>query len=370
MKVLQMFGEPVSHGGQEAFVINLIKHIPNNNISFDVLTPYYCDNNYYRDIITARGGNVYALGLSFNPGKSRLNIVKPVTKFFEEHKYDIVHIHSGSTSVLAEGSKLANDAGIKKIIVHSHCAADKKDLKYHFVRIITRFALNKFPTHYAACSLLAGESKFSKDIVKNKLVILKNGIDLNEFSFNTESRDVMRTKLGFAKDCLVLGHVGRFSYQKNQEYIIEILRDLLLKGVNAKILFVGTGETFENVINLSRKYDISQRIVFAGNINNVADYMRAMDVFILPSRFEGMPIVAVEAQAIGLPCIFSDNITREADLTNNVCYLPVQSTDVGLWAEQCINFSNCYGADNKELLMHEGFDINSTAETVVRLYKG
>lgn len=368
MKILEMFGEPVSNGGQEAFVINMLRHMDLDGLSIDVLTPYYCDNAYYKGIIEQKGGTLYCLGLDFAPGKNRFNLIAPLKKFLSEHSYDAVHIHSGSISVLAEGARAAKRAGVKKIIVHSHCAAEKITLKHTLIKFVMGAVMRGCPTHYVACSKVAGLSKFSKRIVNKKLIILKNGVDLKEFCFNGEVRKKMRGSLGIEQNDIVLGHVGRFSYQKNHEYLLSILKALKGEGANAKLLLIGSGETMPQIREGCKNLGLDGDVLFIGNVNNVNDYLQAMDVFLLPSRFEGLPIVGVEAQAAGLPCIFSDGITDEVNLTPNVCYLPIDQNSISLWAQKALALAPLSGADNAAALKKSGFDVFDTAQKLRSIY--
>ena len=369
MKILELLGEPIANGGQEAFVINFINAIDMFDLSIDLLTPYNCSNNYYKTIVENKGGRVYSFNLPFAPGKSRRNIIKPLKKFLKSNHYDVVHIHSGSISVLKYASLAAKKAKVKKIIVHSHCAADRKTFKYRLVKLFSMPTLSLCPTDYCACSQIAGDWKFSKRIAKKKLIILKNGVDLCEFSFKPEMRDIMRQSLGIANGELVIGHVGRFSYQKNHEYLLKIQSDLKKNKVNSKLLPIGSGELFYEVKEQAVKDNILDEIIFVGNVDNVADYMQAMDVFALPSRFEGLPIVGVEAQASGLPCVFSNAITEEAHLTNQVEFLPITDEAVAEWSKVMQLLSNQERKDNRIILKEKGFDINATADKILALYK-
>ena len=132
MKVLEVFGEPISSGGQESLVINIISHMNLENMQIDLLTPYYCDHTYYKSVIEELGGKVYEFGLPFEPGKSRFNINKEIDTFFKENKYDVVHVHSGSISVLCIIEYFAKKNGVKKVITHSHCAVEHINIKNSF----------------------------------------------------------------------------------------------------------------------------------------------------------------------------------------------------------------------------------------------
>ena len=178
----------------------------------------------------------------------------------------------------------------------------------------------------------------------------------------------MRGRLNIPENAVVLGHVGRFSYQKNHEYLLSVLAAVRIRGIDAKLMLIGSGENMQNVISLAQKLGLSQHVMFIGNVNNVNDYMQAMDVFLLPSRFEGLPIVGVEAQAVGLPCIFSSAVTNEVALTSNVCYLPADGASVGLWADKVLQFADKWGADNTAALKNAGFDVCRTADILRDIY--
>lgn len=369
MKVLELFGEPVSNGGQESFVMNVLSHMPENDMVFDVLTPYYCDNERYRAIVEDRGGRLYTLGLKFAPGKNRFNLIGPLNAFLSGGGYDAVHIHSGSLSVLAEGARAAKRAGVGSIIVHSHCAAERMTLRHKLVKFAMNAAMRGCPTHYVACSYVAGLSKFPRSIADNRLIILKNGVDLKKFAPSPQMRQEMRRRLGIADDEIVFGHVGRFSYQKNHQFLISVLRRAVGRGAKVKLVAVGSGETMEDVKAACRASGLEERVIFVGNTANVCDYYSAMDVFLLPSRFEGLPIVGVEAQASGLPCIFSSAVTREVALSPNVTFLPIGDGDEDRWAEEAVRLGALPRSDNSSSLRAAGFDIDDTVRAFVALYR-
>ena len=327
MKVLEIFGEPISNGGQESFVINIIKHIDHSNMDIDLLTPYYCDNEYYKNIVEDLGGKIYTFDLKFTPGKNRFNLNKRIDSFLKIHHYDIIHIHSGSISVLCIMAFYAKKHGVKKIIVHSHCAAEKKNFKYRMVRLFSYPFIKLFPTVYCACSQVAGEWKYPRSVV-NKMIILKNGVDLNDFSYNHSTRTDIRLKLNIPDDSFVIGHVGRFSYQKNHEFLIDIFEKVLEINSNAVLMLIGDGENKKEIELKIKELGIASKVRLCGLVNNVNDYMQAMDVFVLPSRYEGLPIVGVEAQASGLPVITSNNVSLELKITNDVQFLNLKAIKI------------------------------------------
>jgi glycosyltransferase involved in cell wall biosynthesis len=364
-KVLELTGEPIGTGGQEMFVVNVIRHIRHEGIVIDWLTPYYIDNKNYENDVVKFGGHAFCLNLPFNPGKSRRNIIAPFNRFLKQHHYDVVHIHSGSISVLVLGSIVARMNGVKKVIVHSHCAGTKKDVKYRILRLFADPLMKFFPTDYCACSELAGEWKFPRFIVNKKMRIMKNGVDLKLFSPSKETRENIRKRYNVEDSTLLLGHVGRFSEQKNQEFAIRILAEIVKRGVSCKLMFIGEGENFEEVIKLVRDLSLQNYVIFVGTVNNVCDYMQAMDVFILPSRWEGLPIVGIEAQAAGLPVFVSDKVTTEMKLVDNVTYLPI--SDETVWATAILSMK-LDRLNNGTLIKNAGYDIDDTANAVREIY--
>lgn len=367
MKILEVFGEPISNGGQESFVMNTVWHMDRTGLEIDYVTPYYCDNDFYRERIVRMGGEIFSFGLEFVPGKSRWNIYKPLKKVLGKKSYDVVHIHSGSVSVLSIAALAAKRMGVEKIITHSHCAAEHKNLKYYIAKYSCMPLLAVCPNIYCACSQVAGDWKYSRKVARNKLHILKNGVDLELFHFDSEVSLFMREKMGIEKEDFVVGHVGRFSYQKNHEFLIDIFRELKNRENHCKLMLVGTGEEQVSIIQKVEKYGLKKDVIFCGNVNNVQDYMKAMDIFVLPSRYEGLPIVGVEAQASGLPVITSDQVSSELKMIDEVEFLPLEAGAAG-WAETILKFIGNPRVDSYIKLQESGYDIHQTAQTLREMY--
>lgn len=366
-KILEVFGEPILNGGQESFVFNVLDHMDLTNMTVDILTPYYCKNEYYQNIIKNKKGKIITLDLPFIQGANRFNIIKPLDKFLKENKYDIIHIHSGSISVLAEVSMVAHKHHINKIIVHSHCAAESKTLKYRIIKFISLPILNHCPTDYLACSKVAGECKYSKKIVRKKLVILKNGVDLKKFEFNEIVRKQMRKELGIANDTYVVGHVGRFSYQKNHEYLVEVFEKLKQKHMNSLLILLGNGENFKLIKELVMAKNLTDSVWFIGNVNNVQDYMQVMDVFVLPSRFEGLPIVGVEAQANGLPTMVSTCVSDELELSDAIDFISLDNQK--MWIEKLLSYIGTKRFNTFESLTKNGYSLEATVRKLKEIYE-
>lgn len=366
-KILEVFGEPISAGGQESFVFNVLKCMDLSDMHVDILTPYYCENNYYRKMIEDIGGNIVALELPFSPGKSRFNIIKPIDTYLKRNHYDVLHVHSGSISILAEVAMIAHKHHINKIIVHSHCAAEYKTIKHRIIKFIATPILNSYPTNHIACSLVAGEWKYSKRIVNNHLTILKNGVDLNKFAFNKLIRAEMRDKLNISKNTYVVGHVGRFCYQKNHEFIINLFEKLKQQYDDCILLLIGNGENVDSIQELVEEKELEAAVKFLGNVSNVNDYMQAMDVFVLPSYFEGLPIVGVEAQANGLPTFVSTNVSHELLLSDAIEFISLDNQDE--WVQKLLANINSKRYVTVDDLTINGYNIETTAQELRKIYE-
>lgn len=366
VRILEVFGEPIVNGGQESLVFNIIQNMDTTGLDINVLTLYYCENKRYEEIIEDMGGSIISFNLPFAPGKSRSNLCKPLFKYLRSEKYDVLHIHSGSISVLALSAAVAKRAGIKKIFVHSHCAAERKTLRYRIVKLIMSPLMILYPTDYLACSQIAGEWKYPRAIVKNKMRILKNGVEIDKFVFDKKKRDIFRKQLGIENKDFVIGHVGRFSYQKNQEFLIELFEEVKKKEKNSKLLLIGNGETIEKIKGMVKRIGFEKDVFFIGNVNNVNDYLHIMDVFVLPSRYEGLPIVGVEAQAAGLPILVSANVSKELKITECVQYIDLK--DKADWVQLICAQKGKDRVQTVEQIRSAGYDIKMTAKYLRKLY--
>lgn len=365
-RVLEIFGEPISHGGQESFVISFLSHMDLTDLQIDLLTPYYCDNSRYREIVEENGGNVIAFGLTFRPGTSRNNIVAPLKEYLRQNRYDVVHIHSGSISVLTLCAKTAKEAHVSKVITHSHCGIEKKTLKNTILRNLAAGTLRKNADIYCACSKEAAIAKYTDSVAAEETKLINNGVDLELFSFDEMARRRIRAELSLPESAYVIGHVGRFNYQKNHEYLIELFDRYQKTDPDAVLVLIGSGELEKAVREQVRAKALEEKVRFCGNVDNVNEYMQAMDTFLLPSRYEGLPIVGVEAQASGLPVITSDQVSRDLDISGHVVFLSL--SDPEPWMKALSAYKKTGRFDSKEKIRENGYDLRQTAKIIRSMY--
>lgn len=366
MRVLEAFGEPVIRGGQEAFVFGVIEHMNMEGLTIDCLTPYQWEEDGYRELVRRRGGAAYALELPFSPGSSRRNVARPVREFLSGHRYDVIHIHSGSISILTIMAAEADRAGIPKIIVHSHATGEIDSFKHRLLRFLASLSMRRHVDVYCACSMTAAEWKF-EPMYARKAIIIRNGIDVRRYMFRPDMRTVVRNKLGLNHQ-FVIGNVGRFGREKNHEFLIEIFEAIVKQHPGSVLLLVGDGEEWEKIQSMVISRRLSEKVYFTGSVGNVEDYIQAMDVFVLPSLYEGLGIVAIEAQAAGLPVIASTKVPADIGLSEAVVFLPLED-GVERWANAIVRMSGMTDReDGSEQVRQAGYDVHAAAEQVRRMY--
>lgn len=286
--------------------------------------------------------------------------------------YDVVHLHTNYwKSFLVE--KIAIKMAVPKIIIHSHnTMVDLEDdikrqeaLNIHNIRK-TQFSKD-YGTDFWACSKVAGEWLFPKSINEKDIKIMNNAIDIKKFSYNQKSRDIYRKELGIDK-FFVIGHVGRFEFQKNHEFIIDTFKCLYDKNNKIKLMLIGIGKLEKKIRDKIKAYGLQENVILMGKRNDVELLMQAMDLFILPSRFEGLPIVLIEAQAAGLKCLASTEITEEVVITTNIKRIPLNKE---IWIRE---IENCYdySIDNRSnidvLIKKAGYSIEDQIKKIEKEY--
>ena len=294
------------------------------------------------------------------------NVVKyffSLYRYISKEKIDIVHVH-GSSAIMGVELIAARLAGCKIRIAHSHnttCENKKADK-------IFRPLFNKSYTTAFACGEDAGKWMFGK----RKFTIIPNGRNLKKYEYDTKKRTEYRNKLGVSSDALVIGHVGRFNQQKNHEYLVRIFSEVYKKNRNSYLVLVGTGEKVDEIKNRSKELEFGKNVIFTGVIENISDYLSAFDVMLLPSLYEGLPLVVIEWQIAGLPCIVSDTVTKECAITSLVKFESIEK-EPEAWANDIRNLILQDRNDSKEAVFNEiktaGYDIESGAEKLRQMYR-
>lgn len=298
---------------------------------------------------------------------------KALHKFFLEHRdYQAIHMNSGPKNffLLWYGKRV----GIPIRIAHSHNSGYQTSSRLQKVLgDMFKVPLRSVATHYIACSEKAGRWMFGTSLVEQgKVEILPNGVDLEEFRFCKETREQIRKELDI-EDKIVIGNVGRFTMQKNHKFLIEIFKEIHEKNQETMLLLAGIGELMEDCEKQVEELGIGESVKFLGFRSDVTDLLQAMDLFLMPSLYEGFPVTGVEAQASGLPCVFTDTITREAMLLDQVRFLPLDG-ETKMWAEESLRLQkesqDIQGRKNSfQVLKDKGFDIEGMANRLNAIYQ-
>lgn len=359
VKVLHVVGQ-MNRGGTEALLMNLLRCTDRGQFQYDFVeqTQGKCD---YDEEIEALGGKIFRC-----PTISLRNLHTYRLwwrNFFREHpEYRIVHGHSrGSAPIYFAEAKKAG------CITIAHCHNNSFGLGLKgFVRKVWQTPLRTIADYNFACSYESGVSQYG---AKGKFTVIKNGILAEKYRWNPETRECLRQKMGI-EDSLVIGNVARFEEQKNHKFLIEIFYELQKIRPDAKLMLVGRG-TLENEIRAQvRSLHLEDKVIFMGLRSDVYDLLQAMDIFLLPSHFEGLPVSMIEAQASGIVCVVSDTVKApEAKVTDLIYSISLQNT-AKQWAEEILKIYSQHGdrRDTYEEIVSSGFDIHSTAEWLQNFY--
>lgn len=368
MRILQVFAEPFANGGQESFIMNMYNNIDKSKFQFDFFTPYSCDNTKMAKKIKENGGNLYVCNKEFNCKKRKKYFVNELKKFLKANKYKNVHIHSGSIFALLNGARIAKKSGANQIIVHSHCTGIDS-YKYRLIKKYSEKIFLRNVTDYLACSELAAEWKFPKKIVdKHNYTVIRNGIEVEKFVFNEDIRNEYRKMLNIKENEFVIGNIGRFEKQKNHSFLIEVFEKMLQIEGNCKLLLVGNGVEKEKIISIIKEKNIDNKVIMLENRSDCNRILQAMDVFVFPSLFEGLGIVAIEAQAAGLKTFCSENVPQEINLTN--LYERIElSEGVDYWAKYILNKKNYTRQNLFNQIKQKGYDAIDSVKLLEYIYE-
>jgi len=364
VKVLQLVSP--AFGGIESFVFNYYRYMDQARFRFDFLTQNQAleGAKQYQDFRY----KVHLLQTTANQNKDQF--VRRIREIFEDG-YDVLHLNNCFwTGFLLE--ELAKEAGIKKVIVHSHSTfidepdeAKRAQLLLRHEEVKQAFS-PELATGFWACSWKAADWLFGSQIPRNRITIIKNAIDAEKYRFNAQRRSKIRDQLGIG-DSFVLGTVGRLSYQKNHSFLIDLFSVFHQEHPQSKLLIVGDGELRADLRKQILDRDLERDVLLLGWKMDVERYLQAMDIFLLPSRFEGNPVSLVEASASGLPAVIADTITAEALIGNTVRQKPL---DIPGWISALEEiFDNPVDRQNGvENVRTAGYDIRQQAKVLEALY--
>lgn len=327
IRILHVLGS-TNLGGAESRIMDLYRHIDREKIQFDFLV-HSTKEGFFEPEIRQLGGNIYRLP-SFR-AYNYLKYKKACRDFFAAHK-EFAAVQGHMTSTASIYLPQAKKAGIPTTIAHARSAGVDKGLKGFLTKLLRRNLYRKCDYMFA-CSDLAARAVFGdKRFEEGKTVFIPNAVDTKEFAPDVDARNTIRAEYGL-ENSFVIGHVGRFHYAKNHEFLLEVFAKIREKKPDVRLFLLGDGPLRVQTEELAKSLNIEKDVIFAGNKNPIAPFYQAFDAFLFPSRFEGMPGTVVEAQAAGLPCLISDSVTSQVKVTELVAFLPLEKS-VEEWAEE------------------------------------
>lgn len=356
----------MDRGGAEAMIMNYMRNINRDVIKFDFLT----NRDYraaYEDEIESLGGKVYHMCPMY-PGKFR-QYKREVREFLKQHpEYQIIHSNLEERSYFA--LKEAKKLGVPVRISHSHNRPLGFNLKL-IMRYYFRFMLKYYNTHMFSCGVEAGDWLYGKKN-RDKVIVMNNAIDAKQYTYDADKSLAMREKLGVSGKT-VIGHVGRFFAQKNHPFLIDIFKAIHDKDADTVLLLVGGGEQDDRLKNEMKQkvadLGLTDCVQFLGVREDVNEVMQAFDLFLLPSLFEGLPVTMVEAQASGLPCVISDKVPIQCDITGNVKVVALEDSPEK-WADRVLEYVRTFERkDTFDKIKKAGFDIQENAKWLEAFYK-
>lgn len=357
MNILHIVSNISIRNGIMSVLMNYYRHINNEEIKFSFL---YFDlkSETYEQEIKALGGNVIFL--------SRKNFIGQWKQFCKEHfgQFDVIHNHELYLSLIMNNSKRM--IGNKAIISHAHNTKfSEKPIKGLRNRFLSLLSIKS--DVLLACSQLSGEKMFYYTF-RNRGIVLNNAINVKQFEYNNEIRNNLRQNLNISYETLVVGHIGNFNIQKNHRFLIDIFYKLHQNNPNTVLLLIGTGELQNKIIEKAIKLNISKNIIFLGEKRNIYDYLNVMDLFVFPSKFEGLGIVLIEAQANGLPCLISDKVPQVANILKNKNRVLSLKQSALFWAENILQINN-YREKIDDQFKKSGFDICIESKKLEKIYR-
>lgn len=361
---------PLGTGGITSMVLHICQNMDRNKVNFDYLV-YRDEKEYNEHRALELGGRKFVA----NNSDGKNGLMRFWLKFYRSYKVmkkekpDVFHINASTPydTLIGIAAKLA---GVKKVIVHSHNAnsSGKSKIK-KLVYKVTKSFMNIYTDVYFTCSTEAAEYMFPKSVLKNKnYAMIKNGIATAKFMYDEKKRSELREKYNLS-NAFVIGNIGRLVTQKNQSFLLDVMKKMVEKKPDSVLILIGTGELEESLREKASALGIDKNVIFWGTTNSVNEIMMVMDIFVMTSFHEGLPVVGIEAQASGLPCVFADTITKEVKVAENVEFVSLERT-ADEWAELIIEVA---ARKNDRMLGMEfvenaGFSIEKSAIDIQERY--
>ena len=353
----------MNRGGAETMVMNYYRNMDRTKVQFDFMV-HRTERGAYDDEIEALGGRIYRM-MPLHPltfGKYQ----KQISRFFDEHpEYRIIHGHCSESGYFVY--KEASRRGVPVIIAHAHNSHALYDAKWIF-RTYFKHAMRKYITNVFTCGKEAARWLAGKELAETA-VLQRNAIDTQAFAFTPSARQEIRKELGIPTDSMVIGHIGRFNKQKNHTFLLDVFQQFSKQQPDAHLLLVGIGELQDAIKDKAGKLNLTDKIHFVGIRSDIPCLLSAMDLFLFPSFMEGLSVAMLEAQCAGLPCVVSDTIPHEVEMTDLVSFISLKESPE-VWTEHILKASQRHidRPTYPQVIARCGYDIQKNAEWLQNYY--
>lgn len=356
VRIAVIMGKHVT-GGIKSVIMNYYRHIDREKIQFDFFVDQDSPDRDYSEIYQL-GGKVYEIPATKYP----LRNVAATYRLLKQERYEIVHGYLNTLNVfpMFAGWLAGTPVRICENLSTAHPGEKKTAIK-NLLRPMSCW----FPTQLAANSVYAAQWIYGSKRT-GQCRIIRNAIDLERYQYDPALGEKMREQFGLS-DCFVLGHIGRYQYQKNHDFLIDIFRAVFQRQPAARLLLVGYGELKEKVFQKIRHYGLEHVVIDVGATEDIIPLYHAMDCFVLPSFYEGLPVVGIEAQATGLPCVFSSEITQETAMIEDTKFLSL-SDSPDRWADEILKYKSYQRRSTSKEVVDCGYDIHTESKALEQYY--
>jgi glycosyltransferase EpsF len=360
----------IGKAGVATIVYNWGQEFDTDILVYDYLMQSGLPDEQFQKAIEKKGGKMHTID---GGSKDLLTVIKWIEKIIRENGYQTLHINSDTAYVAAVYIYIAKKTGIRNIYVHSHCTQVDDA---NFARRKIKTLLHKFCRSYVcgntrkflACSRLAGEWMFGeKNVNSGNYQTIYNGVEVEKYLYDAEARKAYRGKMGLGQK-YVIGCIGRFSYQKNHGFLIDMFVKYVMQYPDSVLMLVGDGELRQKIETKIEQAGIRDKVIFLGLRKDVPALLSVMDVMVMPSYFEGLPVTMVEAQMASLPCVVSSNITNEAKFTDHVEY--IEGYDIDVWIKALTEAKDHKRKQNREEKLDSLFNIRVASSTLREILLG
>lgn len=362
--ILQIGGGTLIKRGVEKYLQNINSEMNYESIVMDVLTPGKCLNTELKDDIEKSGGKIIELKYVQNKLIYYIDFCMKLSKYLKDNSYDVIEAQTGSIPIMALSAYVGRKRHVKKIIVHTQ-NTHEKNWKYKLQSWMCRSLLIK-ADYFFACSMKAGQDSFPA-CVHSKIKVIPNAIDVQKYQFDLVQRETLRRQLNI-ENKFVIGHIGAFTKQKNHDYLIDVFSCVRKQREDSVLLLIGEGELQHEVKEKVKQHHLGDKVIFFGISNEIPKLLSCMDVFVFPSTWEGLGIVIVEAQANGLPCVYSKSLPEEVYINDNCCAMDIESAPEN-WAAKILKIGETANrAAYNENVYQSDFSLKKVVGDLEKIY--